>query len=158
MQIEPSTARARTHTYTSSFLPPPLQLSRDFAHFVPRGATKPAICMQHASMRTRTAPISPRYPPFSSTTHDCGLTHMGNTCCHSHKPSTQRTTIPDTILCVHPITFDFFSSKGKDIDSSIGETSNYRRGRMIRETVRFLFFFLMFRFVKSIDLSNSRIS
>ena len=118
MQIEPSTARARTHTYTSSFPPPSLQLSRDFAHFVPRGATKPAICMQHASMRTRTAPISPRYPPFSSTTHDCGLTHMGNTCCHSHKPSTQRTTIPDTILCVHPITFDFFSSEGKDIDSS----------------------------------------
>lgn len=145
MQVDRAT---HVHVHTRTPLPPPpLQLSRDFAHFVPRGASKPAICMQHASMRTRTAPISPRYPPFSSTTYDCGLTHMGNTCCHSHKPSTQRTTIP---VRAPDYFWFFFSSKEKDAGYRFfdrwDERSNYRRGKWQE---RLLFYLNAFRFASS---------
>ena len=37
-------------------------------------------------------PISRRYSPFSSYLYDCGLTHMGNTCRHSHKPADNTVT------------------------------------------------------------------
>lgn len=45
-------------------------------------------------------PISRRYPPFSSSLRlDCGLTHMGNTCCHSHKLTDN--TVTATISHIH---------------------------------------------------------